>query len=213
MWEVEGEVKRSDCAGASDFGRAGQLPDREGSGPHVKARESYLHPHVCLHLTTYFAADHYPSPTPTSKMAAVSPSSSPRLPSPPPIAEDQIGPTSPGISLFEDHAQPPSSSSPSLSASRRIRPGAKAEDMASGPPLIDLHEVRHSNPYPLQPSLTPRRSTQPSPSPSTSPPSTTTTRTQRLTRPLRSRLQQPSPSPTHLLPQPAKSTCTSSRVC
>ncbi|OCK79317.1 Mob1/phocein [Lepidopterella palustris CBS 459.81] len=71
-------------------------------------------------------------------MAAVSPSSSPRLPSPPPIAEDQIGPKSPLAASDEqanlfgnfDHG-----------AERRIRPGTKAADMAEGPPLVDLAEI------------------------------------------------------------------------
>ncbi|KAF2171660.1 hypothetical protein M409DRAFT_50329 [Zasmidium cellare ATCC 36951] len=74
-------------------------------------------------------------------MAAVSPSSSPRLPSPPPIAEDQIGPTSPGISLFEDNNKLPGLHSLDAAASRRIRPGTKAEDMAEGPPLVELQEI------------------------------------------------------------------------
>jgi hypothetical protein len=70
--------------------------------------------------------------------AAASPSSSPRLPSPPPIAEVQLGPKSPTTSTEEqgkllaslDHA-----------AARRIRPGTKAVDMAEGPPLVDMSEV------------------------------------------------------------------------
>ncbi|KAK5129419.1 hypothetical protein LTR08_003275 [Meristemomyces frigidus] len=72
--------------------------------------------------------------------AAHSPASSPRLPSPPPIAEDQTGPSSPGFSLFEDHGklQP---SPIDAGASRRIRPGTKAEDMAEGPPLVDLQDI------------------------------------------------------------------------
>lgn len=61
---------------------------------------------------------------------------SPRLPSPPPIAEDQLSPVpaSPEQQKFFsslDHA-----------AARRIRPGTKAEDMAEGPPLVELAEVR-----------------------------------------------------------------------
>lgn len=61
---------------------------------------------------------------------------SPRLPSPPPIPEDQLSPVpaSPEQQkLFSnlDH-----------NAARRIRPGTKAEDMAEGPPLVDLSEVR-----------------------------------------------------------------------
>ncbi|KAK3678274.1 hypothetical protein LTR78_001569 [Recurvomyces mirabilis] len=72
--------------------------------------------------------------------AAHSPASSPRLPSPPPIAEDQLGPASPGLSLFEEHGKLPSNAI-DTGASRRIRPGTKAEDMAEGPPLVELHEI------------------------------------------------------------------------
>nr|OQO28061.1 hypothetical protein B0A51_08220 [Rachicladosporium sp. CCFEE 5018] len=70
-------------------------------------------------------------------MAAVSPSSSPRLPSPPPIAEDQ---TSPGLSLFAGNFLSHTRNGDS-GASRRIRPGTKADDMAEGPPLVDLQEI------------------------------------------------------------------------
>ncbi|CAK4024220.1 Hypothetical predicted protein [Lecanosticta acicola] len=73
--------------------------------------------------------------------AASSPSSSPRLPSPPPIAEDQIGPTSPGISGFEDHHGLAGISNIDMRASRRIRPGTKAIDMAEGPPLVEMQEI------------------------------------------------------------------------
>ncbi|KAL5119357.1 hypothetical protein ACEQ8H_002626 [Pleosporales sp. CAS-2024a] len=60
---------------------------------------------------------------------------SPRLPSPPPIPEDQLSPISTNPEqqkLFSnlDH-----------NAARRIRPGTKAEDMAEGPPLVDLSEI------------------------------------------------------------------------
>ncbi|CAO2652867.1 Nn.00g022780.m01.CDS01 [Neocucurbitaria sp. VM-36] len=60
---------------------------------------------------------------------------SPRLPSPPPIPEDQLSPVSASPEqqkLFSnlDHA-----------AARRIRPGTKAEDMAEGPPLVELSEI------------------------------------------------------------------------
>jgi len=49
-------------------------------------------------------------------------------------------PTSPGVSLFEDQGKFPTLSV-DTGASRRIRPGTKAEDMAEGPPLVPLHEV------------------------------------------------------------------------
>ena len=60
---------------------------------------------------------------------------SPRLPSPPPIPEDQLSPVpaSPEQQKLVsnlDHA-----------AARRIRPGTKAADMTEGPPLVDLSEV------------------------------------------------------------------------
>lgn len=77
-------------------------------------------------------------------MASVSsPSSSPRLPSPPPIAEDQVGSLSPGFSLYQDHGKlSGSGSTTDTGAARRIRPGTKAEDIHEGPPLIDLQDVR-----------------------------------------------------------------------
>ncbi|OCL02603.1 Mob1/phocein [Glonium stellatum] len=71
-------------------------------------------------------------------MAGVSPSSSPRLPSPPPIAEDQIGPKSP-IAASEEQGK--LFGSVDHGASRRIRPGTKAADMAEGPPLVELTEI------------------------------------------------------------------------
>ncbi|KAF1980128.1 Mob1/phocein [Bimuria novae-zelandiae CBS 107.79] len=67
--------------------------------------------------------------------SAPSPSSSPRLPSPPPIAEDQLSP------LPATEEQQKLFSSLDNGASRRIRPGTKAEDMAEGPPLVELSEV------------------------------------------------------------------------
>ncbi|TID27032.1 Chromosome segregation protein [Venturia nashicola] len=66
---------------------------------------------------------------------AASPSSSPRLPSPPPMAEDQLGPKSPiAGSLDLENAF-------TDSASQRIRPGTKAADMPDGPPLVPLKDI------------------------------------------------------------------------
>jgi hypothetical protein len=76
--------------------------------------------------------------------AGVSPSSSPRLPSPPPLAEVQIGPKSPSVgeSFGKDADQllgtTPAEDDGSL---RRIRPGTKAADMTFGPPLVPLSQV------------------------------------------------------------------------
>lgn len=65
-----------------------------------------------------------------------SPSSSPRFPSPPPYPEVQIDPQSPTIV-----DKSPLLNKADDAASRRIRPGTKAEDMASGPPLVPLSQV------------------------------------------------------------------------
>lgn len=77
--------------------------------------------------------------------AAVSPSSSPRLPSPPPFTEVQIGPQSPSVGeSFGAEADlqllgvsPGTDDGPT----RRIRPGSKSSEMAAGPPLIPLSQV------------------------------------------------------------------------
>jgi len=61
------------------------------------------------------------------------------------MAEDQVGPTSPGFSLFEDHGKLPGNVI-DTGASRRIRPGTKAEDMAEGPPLVALQDVQKPTP-------------------------------------------------------------------
>ena len=72
-----------------------------------------------------------------SAMMAVSPSpsSSPRAYSPPPAAEVQIGDPGPAIIEAEDPANL------DQGTTRRIRPGTRAADMASGPPLVPLNQV------------------------------------------------------------------------
>ncbi|KAI9795134.1 MAG: MOB member 4, phocein [Peltula sp. TS41687] len=86
-----------------------------------------------------------------------SPSSSPRLPSPPPLTEVQFGPKSPGLggdnvvlpkAVLGDpnHGSKTGTSGQDGSGTenqttRRIRPGTKAEEMSSGPPLVPLSEL------------------------------------------------------------------------
>jgi hypothetical protein len=65
---------------------------------------------------------------------------SPRLPSPPPPTEIQIGPKSPSLSNSSQEATIEQSII-DANASRRIHPGTKSADMAAGPPLIPLSEV------------------------------------------------------------------------
>lgn len=75
-------------------------------------------------------------------MSSTLPPSSPRLPSPPPPTEIQIGPKSPSLgSADSNQEQMIEQSIIETNASRRIRPGTKAADMAAGPPLIPLSEV------------------------------------------------------------------------
>ena len=76
-----------------------------------------------------------------SNIMAQSPASSPRLPSPPPMAEDQIGPTSPSVNASEDFLRDHTFLNNDQAASRRILPGTRSEDMHEGPPLVDLQEV------------------------------------------------------------------------
>lgn len=69
--------------------------------------------------------------------------SSPRLPSPPPPAEIQISPNSPsGGAPASPHATQMEQSVLDANSRRRIHPGTKAADMAAGPPLVPLSEVR-----------------------------------------------------------------------
>ncbi|KAH7149955.1 Mob1/phocein [Dactylonectria estremocensis] len=68
--------------------------------------------------------------------------SSPRLPSPPPPAEIQIGPNSPsGGPAATPQTTHSEQTMLDASSRRRIHPGTKAIDMAAGPPLIPLHEL------------------------------------------------------------------------
>jgi hypothetical protein len=78
--------------------------------------------------------------SPSPRRTGVSPSSSPRLPSPPPFTEVQIGPKSPTVGEGPEH-QLGEAAKREDGSTRRIRPGTKAADMASGPPLIPLAEV------------------------------------------------------------------------
>ncbi|GLI75612.1 hypothetical protein PoHVEF18_003873 [Penicillium ochrochloron] len=75
----------------------------------------------------------------------VSPSSSPRLPSPPPFTEVQIGPQSPSVGeTFGKDAEQllAGVTGEDEGPTRRIRPGTKAADMAFGPPLVPLSQLQ-----------------------------------------------------------------------
>lgn len=69
--------------------------------------------------------------------------SSPRLPSPPPPAEIQIGPQSTAI-ICSDHDELLNVEQCTIEANskRRIHPGSTSANMATGPSLIPLSEVR-----------------------------------------------------------------------
>ncbi|PSR81893.1 Mob1/phocein [Coniella lustricola] len=67
---------------------------------------------------------------------------SPRLPSPPPPAEIQLGPKSPGLgSTADQESQLMEQTLLYANAKRRIRPGTKNCELAAGPPLIPLSEL------------------------------------------------------------------------
>ncbi|KAF5860405.1 hypothetical protein ETB97_001624 [Aspergillus alliaceus] len=79
--------------------------------------------------------------------AGASQASSPRLPSPPPFTEVQIGPKSPSVgeSFGKDAEQLLGASHGADEGStRRIRPGTKSVDMAVGPPLVPLSQLDSS---------------------------------------------------------------------
>jgi len=78
----------------------------------------------------------------TPSRSSASPSSSPRLPSPPPFTEVQFGPKSPGVGPGINNFSLDETNKPDQGASRRIRKGTKAADMAVGPPLVSLEDVR-----------------------------------------------------------------------
>jgi hypothetical protein len=80
---------------------------------------------------------------------AMSPASSPRLPSPPPMPELQFGPQSPLAGPGEVEAD--LGQKADESARRRIRPGTKAADMVRGPPLVPLVQVSLSNTRTMSP--------------------------------------------------------------
>lgn len=68
--------------------------------------------------------------------------SSPRLPSPPPPAEIQITPNSPsGGPAATLQATEMEQSVIDANSKRRVHPGTKCADMATGPPLVPLNEV------------------------------------------------------------------------
>ena len=76
--------------------------------------------------------------------------SSPRLPSPPPPAEIQFGPNSPsGGPTASIQATEVEQSLLDANSNRRIHPGTKAADMAAGPPLVPLGEVRNIDSIPI----------------------------------------------------------------
>ncbi|KAB8257018.1 Mob1/phocein [Aspergillus pseudonomiae] len=79
--------------------------------------------------------------------AGASQASSPRLPSPPPFTEVQIGPKSPSVSeSFGQDAEQLIGASHGADdgSTRRIRPGTKSVDMAVGPPLVPLSQLDSS---------------------------------------------------------------------
>jgi hypothetical protein len=84
---------------------------------------------------------------------SMSPSSSPRLPSPPPMAEDQLGPKSPIVPLVTDQDALMQMHEADNSISMRIRPGTKSADMLDPATPVDPSDVRTPGMYLARPSL------------------------------------------------------------
>ena len=99
-----------------------------------KIYHKHIHPRVQVKLPGIdFSAMMAVSPSPSSSPRA--PTTSPQAYSPPPAAEVQIGDPGPTIIEAED------TTNLDQGATRRIRPGTRAADMASGPPLVPLNQV------------------------------------------------------------------------
>ena len=99
-----------------------------------KIYHKHIHPRVQVRVPGIdFSAMMAVSPSPSSSPRA--PTSSPQAYSPPPAAEVQIGDPGPAIIEAEDPANL------DQGTTRRIRPGTRAADMASGPPLVPLNQV------------------------------------------------------------------------
>lgn len=73
------------------------------------------------------------------------PPTSPRLPSPPPPTEYQLGPPSPSRALSAGSSGEIKADRDAMdrNITRRVRPGTKSADFACGPPLIPFSEVWH----------------------------------------------------------------------
>lgn len=71
---------------------------------------------------------------------------SPRLPSPPPAAEIQIGSPSMANTAATRQAQAMEQTILDANAKRRVRPGTRAADMAAGPPIVPLDKVSRTSP-------------------------------------------------------------------
>jgi hypothetical protein len=57
------------------------------------------------------------------------------------MAEDQLGPKSPVVTLTTEQRALGQLENLDTGASRRIRPGTKSTEMPEGPPLVDISEV------------------------------------------------------------------------
>ena len=117
---------------------SGQCLYKPLSVPPATASRKIYHKHIRPRVQVKvpgidFSAMMAVSPSPSSSPRA--PTSSPQAYSPPPAAEVQIGDPGPAIIEAEEHANL------DHGATRRIRPGTRAADMASGPPLVPLNQV------------------------------------------------------------------------
>ncbi|KAL8703619.1 MAG: hypothetical protein Q9201_003189 [Fulgogasparrea decipioides] len=150
LWADRGVHGRGIHAANAAHPGASQAFDTPGPSPQSQdaATESTSTTrHWVIDLNTHVVALATPEPnTMAAPMGPLSPSHSPRLPSPPPFPESQIGPQSPtanpaqGISTQEPH----DATRYDESANRRIRPGSTSAEMDAGPPLVPLNQIDSS---------------------------------------------------------------------
>ncbi len=142
LFEIAHIENIDELNGCSDLSSISRVSSRSEDSYHaqVAADVTGTTPTQSCFSPNRFTARKMTASTPSPRRTGVSPSSSPRLPSPPPFTEVQIGPKSPTIGDGPEN-QLGEVAKQDDGSTRRIRPGTKAADMASGPPLIPLAEV------------------------------------------------------------------------
>ena len=124
-----------------------QLTERQVAGYRPQTQRGWYSSEPGEHQDSAQDQQHLPIDEGFVPDMAAPASPSQRLPSPPPFPEVQIGPKSPGMgpSVPSTATEAENAAKYDQYATRRIRPGTKAADMAAGLPLIPLAQVSAIN--------------------------------------------------------------------